>query len=70
MAILLICKVIWRPTPMMQATPKSDNFAVLSCCTGVELIDLGYREIEKKKMKANHGLKSILGMYTDKIMNI
>lgn len=55
---------------MVQATPKSDHFGALSRCTGVELVDLGYREMEKKKIKANHGLKSIPSMHTDKVMDI
>lgn len=38
---------------MDQATPKSDTFAVFSCCNEVELVDLGHREMNKKKIKAN-----------------
>lgn len=55
---------------MDQATPKSDTFAVLSCCNEVELVDLGHREMHKKKIKANHGLTSIPATHTDKVMDI
>lgn len=34
------------------------------------LVDLGYREMEKKKIKLNHDLTSIPGMHTDKVMDI
>lgn len=41
-------KVIWGLIPIVQATPKSDHFVVLFCCTEVELVDLGYGEMEKE----------------------
>ena len=43
---------------------------MLSCCTEAELAYLGYREMERKKMKVNHGMPSISGTHTDNIMDI
>lgn len=43
---------------------------MLSCCTEAELANLGYREMERKKMKVNYVMPFIPGTHTDKVMDI
>lgn len=73
----------WLPSSISNSKKKSADqyqwfkthqnlttYGILSCGTEVELANLGYREMERKKMKVNHGMLSISGTHTDKLMDI